>query len=318
MTRIDQDILLKDWIQIWLKNYTKGIAENTKNGYTLCTSYMMESLGHLKVRDLKPIQFIELFNDLKELGYTKYTIRHIKMVTHKVLQKATENGLIHMNPVPEKILFQDYEPPKKALSQIEQQEMIKYIIRTDYRYAEMILVLLLSGLRSGELRALTTKDIDFEKGVLRIDKTTREYTLDSIRHIKIVKPKTKTSTREIPLTDQLEKYLRIAIQKKQMRDQCGKQEFGDLIFSKEGNALRQCDMYSIFRQLSDQLIQEGILTEGLTPHMLRHTFTTRAVESGMSIKFLSQVLGHSTIKMTLQHYTHHDNEYLAKEIKKLG
>ena len=186
-----------------------------------------------------------------------------------------------------------------ALTKDEQFKIERFIYNLDQdEYLEYfgIIVCLYTGLRIGELIALEWSDIDLNEGIMHIGKTT--YTsLNSLGQWQKFTgtPKTKTSDREIPLPDWLiDELIRIK----------------NLNLGQ--NVIVRCDG----KEMSDKLLRWrfNCLLKKLDInhhnfHSLRHTFATRAIENGMDVKTLSEILGHANPNITLSVYTHSMSEH---------
>lgn len=318
MKIIDGNITLDDWYGEWKRIYKNGISKKTINGYDVCYRNISNELGGMKLSDLTPLHFMDVFNDLEEYGFSKFTIRQIKMVIKNALKAAVENNLIPNNPVPEIYKMEDQPSEKRALTIGEQKLLLSYIQNTDYEYSEMIIILLLTGMRSGELRALTWSDVNFKDNVIYVNKSIREHYIDGKGYIESNNPKTKRSVRQIPMSVESKHFFKKLKQKNRVVDLKTHKKFGNLVFCKEGSVITQNDMRYIFSCLIRDMNATGHEIKEIRPHMLRHTFATRCFESGLSIKSVSEMLGHVSIRTTLNIYTHPNQESLAKEMAKLN
>ena len=162
-----------------------------------------------------------------------------------------------------------------------------------------ILLCLYSGLRIGELIALQWSDIDFSKGILTVSKSC----YDGKDGLIIDEPKTASSCRTIPLPKQLFPILR-GIRKK-----------SDSLFvvSNHGKPVSVRSYQRSFELLLKKL---KIAHRGF--HSLRHTFATRALECGMDVKTLSEILGHKNPTVTLNRYAHSLIEHKTLMMNRLG
>lgn len=162
-----------------------------------------------------------------------------------------------------------------------------------------ILLCLYSGLRIGELIALQWNDIDLTKGILTVSKSCH----DSKNGLVVDEPKTVNSHRLIPLPKQLLPILKA--KKKNSRS--------SYFVSAKGNAVSVRSYQRSFELLLRRL---NIAHKGF--HSLRHTFATRALECGMDVKTLSEILGHKNPTITLNRYAHSLMEHKQDMMNKLG
>ena len=167
-----------------------------------------------------------------------------------------------------------------------------------------ILISLYTGVRIGELLSLEWKDVDFENRLLTIDKTCHYGKDQSGAFVRITDtPKTDSSVRIIPLPKQLISII------KSYKKQCK----SSLIISRNGKGVSTRTYQRNFDTLlkSLQIPHRGF-------HALRHTFATRAIECGMDVKTLSEILGHKYSTITLNRYAHSLLNHKKEMMDRLG
>lgn len=166
-----------------------------------------------------------------------------------------------------------------------------------------VLLCLYAGLRIGELCALRWSDIDFDGKTLTVKRTVQRIVVPGHMTKTILletDPKSESSRRTIPLASEL---LEILSRFK------GEQRY---VFGEE-KPLDPRTMQNRFKKI---LKEAGI--DGRTFHTLRHTFATNCVENGMDVKTLSEILGHSDVKTTLNRYVHPTMDSKRKQIGALS
>ena len=167
-----------------------------------------------------------------------------------------------------------------------------------------ILLCLYTGLRIGELMALKWTDIDLTNSELNVTKSCSDGMLSNGRYGRLMDtPKTDTSLRIIPIPKQLIPLL------KEVKN-CNKSEY----VVGEGNKLISIRSY----QRSFDLLLKKLNIDHKGFHALRHTFATRACESGMDIKTLSEILGHKNPSFTLSRYAHSFMDHKRVMMNKVG
>ena len=167
-----------------------------------------------------------------------------------------------------------------------------------------IVVCLYTGLRIGELLALEWKDVDFQKGVLTVSKSRHEGKDENGRYAQIVEsPKTVSSRRCIPLPKQILCELRMLKRKSRSA----------YVISNGESSIPVRSYQRSFERLLKKL---DIPHKGF--HALRHTFATRALECGMDVKMLSELLGHKDPAVTLRRYVHSLMEQKKEMMNKVG
>ena len=181
-----------------------------------------------------------------------------------------------------------------------EQKIIEQAVLTDKRDKMIgVLICLYTGLRVGELLALEWADIDFSKNELKVSKTC----YDKGRARITTAPKTTSSVRVIPIPKQLVPIL------KQRKKQCKSQ----YVISENGTYISIRSYQRSFELLLKRL---GIPHQGF--HSLRHTFATRALECGMDVKTLSEILGHKNATVTLNRYAHSLMDHKRDMMNRLG
>ena len=216
------------------------------------------------------------------------------------LVKATKDGLIRTNPAIGCKL-----PPKKAreMQVLDRDELQRFLIQAQAEgYYELFLLDLATGLRRGELMALQWDDLDFQTGVLNVNK--QVYKVNG--QMLFSTPKTKNSIRKIVLPPSVVEVLR---------------EYKETVVSrwmfpspvKDDMPLSPDRVYS---KLSGILERAGC--KRVRFHDLRHTFATMAISSGVDVKTLSSMLGHFSAGFTLDTYTHITNDMQRGAAEKIG
>ena len=190
-----------------------------------------------------------------------------------------------------------------TFSRTEQALLLESIYRQMDKFMAEVLLCLYTGLRLGELCALRWEDIDFEGKTLTVNRTVQRIAVPGHMTKTILletPPKSESSKRTIPLTPEL---LQILSQFK------GKNPY---VFGGE----KPLDPRTMQYRFKKILKEAGI--ESRTFHTLRHTFATNCVENGTDVKALSELLGHSDVKITLNRYVHPTMDSKRKQIGALS
>ena len=184
-------------------------------------------------------------------------------------------------------------PPSRveAFTREEQRRLEEAIAAWEDRRLFGIRLCLYTGLRIGELLGLEWQDVDMEKGILHIGKTVyREKNAAGEWQLFVDRPKTAASERMVPLPGYLAEDLRIY-------RMGARSEF--VIENKKAERMSIRSYQYLFERLTEKA---GV--RKLNFHALRHTFATRALECGMDIKTLSELMGHKNATITLNRYAH--------------
>ena len=297
-----------DWLIQWLENYIRpSVKVRTYERYKLIIEqHIKDKIGGVELSDLSPLVLQPLITELLQNGNKK---------TGKGLSASSVNAVIsviqgslktaHMLGLTKEYTADKLKRPKLKEKPVEcftlaEQKQIEYAIRSckkDKLYG--IILCLYSGLRIGELMALQWSDIDFVEGVLTVSKSCH----DGKDGLVIDEPKTATSRRVMPLPKQLLPILK-GIKKK-----------SDSPFVVSANG-KPVSIRSYQRSFELLLKKLKIPHKGF--HSLRHTFATRALECGMDVKTLSEILGHKNPTVTLNRYAHSLMEHKADMMNRLG
>ena len=297
-----------DWLIQWLENYIRpSVKVRTYERYKLIVEqHIKDKIGGVELSDLSPLILQPLITELLQNGNKK---------TGKGLSASSVNAVIsvmqgslktaHMLGLTKEYMADKLKRPKLTEKPVEcftlaEQKQIEHAIRNgkkDKLYG--ILLCLFSGLRIGELIALQWSDIDFVKGVLTVSKSCHDGKAGLI----IDEPKTATSRRMIPLPKQLLPILRSV----------KKRSDSSSVVSANGSTISVRSYQRSFELLLKKL---KIPHKGF--HSLRHTFATRAIECGMDVKTLSEILGHKNPIVTLNRYAHSLMEHKVDMMNRLG
>lgn len=296
----------KEWLNEWLKLYVSvSTKERTYRKYRRqAEKYILPALGEYEVGELTALRLQRFSLSLSQRDLAANTVNGIVSLLKTSLKKAVALGLA------EKQFSDAVVRPRARGTKItcfckdDQRKIERYISQKNSPYLFGILLCLYSGLRIGELLALTWEDIDFGKGTVTVSKSCHD-SWDGGRYKKVIDTtKTQSSERVIPLPKQIIARMReIKRTAKSTFVVAGRTEYGAQVRSYQ-------------RTFSQLLKKLGIPHKGF--HALRHTFATRALEVGMDVKTLSEILGHKNPMVTLQRYAHSLTEHKTEMMNKVG
>lgn len=292
----------------WLRLRKNKIRESTYIKYdTVIEKHIKPKLGGCYPQGITSGIAEDFSAELMDEGLAVKTVHDILAVLHGVL-KYTAAQLPGAFPVVEIIYPKESRREMRVLNRDEQERLVAYLLNGTDVCKFGVLLMLLTGVRIGELCALKWGNINLEEQTIRIDATL--YRLhdtamesDSRTRIVIGAPKSDTSLRIVPLTDYAaELCRRFAVRNENTYVLTGTAEY------MEPRTLQ----YRIEKYTRDC----GL--DGVHAHTLRHTFATRAVEVGFEIKSLSEVLGHANTTITLERYVHSSMELKRSNMDKLA
>ena len=302
----------KNWLNEWLTHYIKPSAkERTYIRYEqLIRTHIAPKIGDKDVNDLTPIVLQSFVTELLNTGKLKtgkeLSANFVNMVI-SVIQNSLKTA--HLVGIANEYIANKIKRPRTKEKQVEcfscqeQKKIENHVLNSDKDKLFGIVLCLYTGLRIGELLALTWDDIDFGKGLLFVSKTCHDGN-DGKNHIRIIdSPKTVHSSRVIPLPKQVLSLLK-GIKK---RSEC------EYIVA---DGEKPVFVRSYQRTFEFLLKKLNIPHKGF--HSLRHTFATRAMECGMDVKTLSELLGHKNATITLNRYAHSLLEHKVDMMNRLG
>lgn len=317
-----EPIALDDWFEKWLKVFKSGINESTVRIYRgYYYKRISPVLGMLKVNKISEMDIRELLLRIKEEGYAHSTIVKVKKILTELLEAAVDNNFALSNPAKKVKVGKDTTPRKvHALTRREQRLLLEY--SKERHYYNAYVFQLCTGVRPGELFALSDEDIDFGAKTISIKHTLLyQKGQDGKYTYEFHNPKTATSQRIIPMSSQCEEILKEQLKvREQLRTRYPQNNelFNRLIFTSSTNTPLNTSAYnSSLKKVISSIRKDGFEIKDLTGHGLRHTFATRCFESGINPKTIQTYMGHSSLQMTMDIYTELFKDYRMKEIDKL-
>ena len=296
------------WLNIWLENYVKpSMKERTYIRYEqLIRTHIAPKTGKTDLNDLTPVALQSFVAELLKSGNVK-TGKGLSANTVNAVISVMQNSLhtAHLLGYANNFTANAIKRPRLKERKIEcfavweQKEIEAAVFENKKPKLFGVVLCMYTGLRIGELIALQWEDIDLEKGLLTVSRSCH----DAIGGIVFDEPKTAASRRIIPLPKQLLPKLK-NIKKN----------------SKSAFVVSVCDKAVSVRcyQRSFELLLKKLNIAHRGFHSLRHTFATRALECGMDVKTLSEILGHKNPTVTLNRYAHSLWEHKSAMMNRLG
>lgn len=311
---------VEQWCHEWLWSYKRNsVKQKTFDQYeTILRTHIISDIGDIRLADLKTMHIQRIINKMYDSGLSHRTIEVMKIVMHAALKQAQRNKLVGEN-VCENVVLPRKQPKRiRVLNEDEQTKLIAAL--KDNYIGRGLLFALYTGMRRGEVLALKWSDYDKNEKTISITKAlsrVRTYNKNGNKTmLTVTTPKTDTSIRTVPLIDKAVELLaeHKRKQKRYMELVGDYYTDNDLIFSSSrGDYL---DPGNFNRKLNKTVKKIGI--PRISPHVLRHSFATRGLEAEVSLKAMQELLGHSSITVTGDIYTHILKEQKRKEISKLN
>lgn len=295
------------WFDYWIEE-VKGNSIKLKSKICYQTRWRIAIspvIGNMELKDVKPIHCQNVLNRLNQ-GHKISYIRYVRTLLSSIMGCAVENGFIQKNPVVKSVKPTGGEKVKERepLTLEEQRIFLEFAKKSsNYNFYALALQ---TGMRCGELAALTWDNVDFNRRMLKITKSLSK--IDGIG-IVIGEPKTESAKREIPLTEDAIRILKM--QKERIKNnKIIPIKNKDFVFlNKNGNLIvsSNCDS-------GIKVICKNAGIRRISIHNLRHTFATRCIEGGMRPKTLQTILGHKKLETTMDLYVHVTEDSKAQEI----
>lgn len=308
-----QDPTFEELAQLWLENYKTTVKPSTFENVKSKVEKMTEE--HFKELKLKKITVAYCQRVVIELSKTYVLYNHYLSVINRIFKYAVLMDVLNSNPFDKVIKPKSRQVQRKGnfLTKEELKEFLKLAQNTTLSYFfPLVHLMSYTGLRQGEALALKWSDIDFENKKITVDKTaTRIKERQTLQT-----PKTKNSKRVISIDSAT-----LSILKSWKKDQIkiyfknGKHFEGDENFIFTNQRGEWVHIHNFIRYFKRFIADHKL--KSITPHGLRHTHASLLFSAGVEPKNISDRLGHSTVQITLDLYTHITEEQRTDTVDKL-
>ena len=317
-----------EYLENWFKNvriYEVESSTYLRNEQTINYHIKDSSLYNAQMINVDFELCQTLINKLSE-KYSRSTISKVYVILNMCFNHAITKGHIGENPMmkvkmPKESSLVTKKKDAKWLSSSDVEKLVLEAERLNTREfrikgkvgervygvnAYYVILIIYTGLRIGELMALTWNDIDFENKTLSVNKSRAKGKIDGKITLYVKDPKSESGTRIIPLSDR-------ALYALQRIKECSSSDSDTNLIvtntSSESN---------ITRTINRMLFRAGCETEKCGLHALRHTFGSLLLEKGVDLKTISYLLGHSDITVTANIYLHITREKAINSIEVLN
>lgn len=291
------------------------ISVGTFNLYVMVyNKYIKPSvLGSTPLVNVTQMQVQEFLNAQSHLAHS--TIKKSYLVLSAAFESAIRNNLIRFNPA-KGVVVPNKNKPKREIEILTKEQQREYILATEKEpYRLLFLTALFTGLRQGELIALRWQNVNLKTGIIKVCESIRlytEYDADGNGEKKLItkEPKTRSGIREVPIPAFLLSELINIKPQGTIKEVASRYVFE----TPNKTSIPARTIIDIHRRLCTHAQINPVTTyvkgiehttyRGINFHALRHTFTTRMIESGESIKTIQALLGHADIQTTMNIYAH--------------
>lgn len=308
------NMLYSDWLEIWLWEYKHNkISLNTFEQYErIIRLYIKPDLGHHK---LEAIKNHILQKHINKFGNTR-NAQLIAAIIKMSFSQAVRADLIPKNPSEYVIIPKKNKRSMSVLCASEKKLLLSAV--SGHRLGVAFLLLLSTGIRRGELLALKWQDVNWKARMLNVDKSlnrVKQFEKDKSGKYIYNEGATKNKkARMIPLLEGI--VLKLKLHKnKQNIEKIKAKEYTDnnyIFCSKQGKPINPRNLTKYFYKF---LNDAGI--DKINLHRLRHTFATTGLEQGINMKVMQELLGHSSMNVTSEIYSHVSTAHKKQEMEKL-
>lgn len=296
-------ITVEEWANNWLETYKATTSYNTYQVYSVSIkNHINPAIGKTLVGNVKTIQIQKLINDIIKSGRIR-TAEICKQTIKQFMRQAYIEGLVNRDVTIGIQAIKSKKPEKRALTHDEICTIKNSNLNLKQR--TFLNIMLYAGLRRGEALAMTTNNIDLINKTIEVKNSLFFEENDPA----IKEPKTKSSIRKIPIPNELFQDLLLYIPTLANEK---------LFTMSNGEYMTK----SSFRKFWDGIMKTINDSDGykidFTPHILRHTYATNLYYAGVDTKSAQYFLGHSSLEMTLNVYTHLDKDNALAEVEKIN
>ncbi|MCV2515325.1 site-specific integrase [Bacillus subtilis] len=308
---------LEQFLFSWLHEYKKDTVR--KNTYELhernIKNHILPYFKNIKITDIKPIMYQKFLNFLTDQGYSKRTVEIIHGTMFNAFSKAVIIGKLAKNPCYGATISNKNEKKKGTLEYMLSEDIPKFLqeaYKYNYIYYIFFRTLIETGMRKGEAAALQWTDINLRENYIDI-KNTLDFSAKTADEL-FGETKTYESKRRISigasLSAALQKHKKWQFENKQMLQDDYRHDLS-LVFSRvDGNFLPKSTLFNAFNRI---LKRANI--DKMPIHALRHTHAVLLLESGADMKYIQERLGHKSMMVTADVYSHVSKKLDQNRIK---
>ncbi len=276
---------ITEYSETWLKRYKEGIVKSsTLANYRYAIGYADMALHNTSIEEADLTVIKDAFVELKNLGYSKNTIKIVKRVLSQVFEQAVQDNIIAYNPVAKADIPHDaHERHIDSYSDSEQSSLINAALKD--KQGDAVLFLLFTGLRRCELLNLKWSDYNVKDHLIYIRSS-----------------KTENGIREVFLSHQAEQLINAQ----------PRMEHGYIFSTSKGYPISAGSLKKTYMRLRRETGNKKI-----TLHRCRHTFCSKLSDKGVSPKIIAELAGHSNVSFTMQRYVHPSREQKMQAVSLL-
>lgn len=305
-------VTIQEVMEYWLDTHARPrLRAKTVYDYEqIIRRYIHPALGRVKVQDLTTRRVQQFYTQLLGVGCGAPTVRRIHLHLNQALKQAVTHGLVTRNVAA--LATQPKAQPREMQVWTAAEAQAFMAVAPGSRYGPLWQTELGTGMRRGEVLGVRWQDIDLDEGLLHV-----RQAVGSVKgRVEIKGLKTKGSRRTIPLAEPL-----IVALKQHKRTQNERRLMhadlwhdNDLVFASDtGSPINPDNLSSDYRRLV-----QAAGVRRIRVHDLRHTYVSLALQAGVNIRVISELVGHSDIRITLGTYAHVMPEQRAESVQRIS
>ena len=295
-------LTVKEWAEIWLKEYTSGLKPLTLKSYrTHVRTHIIPALGMVKLTALNTPMLQKFYNELqkpipKGKNLAAKTIKNLHGVVHELLQQGVEIGYLRFNPSDACKLPR---VKKAEIRPLEEEEITSFLKEIQgHQYELLYKVDLFTGMRQGEVLGLTWECVDFQKGTILVEKQLQKadgvYGLASLKN-----DKSRLITPAPFVMSLLKKQKALQARWQLVAGRAWENEWNLVFTNQLGGHLAHVNVYKNLKRIFNKMGLPKVRF-----HDLRHSYAVISLQSGDDIKTVQENMGHHTAAFTLDVYGH--------------
>jgi len=300
---VDEKVKFKDYAYQWFKTKKITVSYHTTRMYDIVLRNYTNSIDNIFLKDIQRIHIQQIINKYKD---KPRTCQQIKVTLNQIFECAIDDALVMRNPCRKLILPKPSATSKRPLTATE----YRLSEISDFSDREMAFIKMIKycGLRKEETLALTKDCFNFIENTVTIN-----YALIFINNRPIIKePKSKAGYRTIPMVKECSSFMMYYVNNLQTNYLFTNLKDGKLITEQSFKKMWASIIKKMKVKAKELNVEEP---SKLSPHIFRHNFATMLYYSGVSVKEAQYLLGHSSVQVTMDIYTHLDHDKLEVTTK---
>lgn len=295
---VPTDITVAEWLERWLKEDCADMKPSTIKSYNnIVHHYLIPRIGKIRLDKLSHTDINRMYSHfLKNLS--SVTVHKVHRALRTALNRAIKRGILKESPM-KRVDTPDRKSPKRNTLNVRQaKEMLEWLKKKKYVAYYGAYLAIYGGLRLGEVCGLQWRDVEWETNTLFVRRARQRYQRKDV----IIEPKTEDSIRDVVFPDFVMDELRGWMERLKHEAAVIDKPWNDeeFIIQMEGLKIPEPHVFAKGVKLALEDLDLPIVTF----HDLRHTHATWLLESGVDLKTVSQRLGHSSITVTADVYSH--------------